>query len=63
MNINTNDKLDCAINLLAGWCLAVEQNGASWDDWDSFYKEANYKDIPIRKLIDDKKIELKNKFK
>ncbi len=50
--------LDAAITLLTEWCMAVEEHGASWDDWDEYYKEANFRPGPLRELIDKKKEEL-----
>lgn len=57
--IESQKLLDEAVTLLAGWCLAVEQD-ASWDDWDSYYKDANYGIGPLRELISKKKREMEN---
>ena len=43
---------DVAIRMLAEWCVAVQYNGTGWDDWDEHYKEASYRDNPIRNLLD-----------
>jgi hypothetical protein len=44
-----------AIRHLAAWCVAVEVNGTSWDDWDEFYKDCSRKNaLPeIRELLDE----------
>ena len=43
---------DMAVNLLAAWCVAVDQNGTGWDDWDEHYKDAMYRPGPLRALLD-----------
>lgn len=43
---------DIAICLLAAWCVAVDRNGAGWDDWDEHYKDAMYRPGPLRALLD-----------
>lgn len=43
---------DTAIGMLADWCVAVELNGASWDDWDEHYKNASFRPCGIRDLLD-----------
>ena len=43
---------DVAIGMLAYWCVAVDQNGTGWDDWDEHYKDAMYRPCPIRELLD-----------
>ena len=43
---------DTAVSMLAEWCVAVEVNGTSWDDWDEHYKDAMYRPGPLRKLLD-----------
>lgn len=43
---------DEAINMLAAWCVAIERNGAGWDDWDEHYKNASHRPCSIRALID-----------
>lgn len=41
-----------AVQMLADWCVAVANNGTGWDDWDEHYKEAAYREGPLRSLID-----------
>lgn len=60
MNNMTYEQLqEClreSIKMLAKWCVAVDKNGTSWDDWDEHYKNASYRDTNpeiLRKLIDD----------
>jgi hypothetical protein len=43
---------DDAIKMLAEWCVAVSENGASWDDWDEYYKNAMYRPCFLRELLD-----------
>ena len=43
---------DIAIAMLAAWCVAVDENGTGWDDWDEHYKDAAYRPGPLRKLLD-----------
>lgn len=43
---------DTAISMLAAWCVAVDQNGTGWDDWDEHYKDAMYRPGPLRELLD-----------
>lgn len=45
-------KLNEAVRLLAEWCVAVRDNGASWDDWDEHYKDACYRPSILREMID-----------
>ena len=42
-----------AIGMLADWCVAVDQNGTSWDDWDEHYKDAMYRTCSIREPLDE----------
>lgn len=49
----TKEKLDIALQMLADWCVAVEQNGSGWDDWDEYYKDAAYREGPLRKDLDE----------
>jgi hypothetical protein len=51
VQILQND-LDTAIYMLADWCVAVDERGTGWDDWDEYYKDAMYRDGPLRKLLD-----------
>ena len=46
------EKLDIALYMLASWCLDVELNGTGWDDWDENYKDAAYREGPLRRDID-----------
>jgi hypothetical protein len=46
------EQRDSAIAMLAAWCVAVDQNGTGWDDWDEHYKDAAYRPGPLRELID-----------
>jgi len=56
---NPKEKLlSAAVTLLANWCHAIETRGAGWDDWDTWYKDANYAPGPLRRLIDEKKAEI-----
>lgn len=43
---------DTAIYMLADWCVAIDRNGASWDEWDEHYKDAMYRPCPLRELLD-----------
>jgi hypothetical protein len=43
---------DCAVAMLAEWCVAVDTGGSDWDYWDESYKTAMYRLNPIRKLLD-----------
>ena len=43
---------DAAIRMLAEWCIAVDENGAAWDNWDHHYKNAMYRPGQLRKLLD-----------
>ena len=54
---------DEAIKMLAEWCAAVEENGAGWDDWDEYYKNARYRPCFLRELLDTAiKEELQNGY-
>jgi hypothetical protein len=44
--------LDTALGMLADWCVAVDVNGTGWDDWDKHYKDAMYRDGPLRAMLD-----------
>ena len=46
-------KYDIAIQMLAYWVASVNKNGTGWDDWDEAYKDAAYRDVPIRKDLDE----------
>jgi hypothetical protein len=43
---------DAAIRMLAEWCIAVDESGAAWDNWDHHYKNAMYRPGQLRKLLD-----------
>lgn len=47
------EKLDIALRMLAEWCVAIDANGAGWDYWDDYYKDAMYRDGPLRKELDE----------
>ena len=47
-----DDQLDAAITMLAEWCVAVDENGTGWDDWDEHYKDAMYRPGPLRERLD-----------
>lgn len=44
--------LDTALCMLADWCVAVDENGTGWDDWDEYYKDAMYREGPLRAQLD-----------
>ena len=50
--IRLQKERDVAIRLLAEWVCAIDRNGTSWDDWDECYKDAKYRESPIRELMD-----------
>lgn len=43
---------DEAIAMLADWCVRVDKQGTSWDDWDEAYKNAASRPCGIRELLD-----------
>ena len=45
---------DVAIQHITEWCVVIEQNGSSWDDWGQYYKDACRDNaLPeIRELLD-----------
>ncbi len=47
-----DDQLQAAITMLAEWCVAVDENGTGWDDWDEHYKDAMYRPGPLREQLD-----------
>jgi len=49
--ISDKEALAYALNMLAHWICSVKHNGTGWDDWDEAYKDAAYRDSPIRALI------------
>jgi len=54
---------DIAITYLAEWCVAVDENGTGWDDWDEYYKDAMYRPTPIRTLLDAEIAEVRKMYK
>lgn len=52
--INAVDALkaqrDVAIKHIAEWCVAIQQNGAGWDDWDEYYKKACFRDNALPEI-------------
>lgn len=59
--LTVEEERDLAIKMLAEWCVAIDETGASWDDWDEYYKNALYRESPIRELL-DKAIKEERKF-
>jgi hypothetical protein len=47
-----DDQLQAAIMMLAEWCVAVDENGTGWDDWDEHYKDAMYRPGTLRERLD-----------
>ena len=47
------EKLHIALQMLAYWVCCVENNGTQWDDWDEAYKDAAYRDTPIREELSE----------
>lgn len=47
------EKYKLALQMLAEWCVAVDINGTQWDDWDEYYKDAAYRDSPLRADLDN----------
>lgn len=45
--------LTVALQMLADWCVAVEENGTEWDDWDEYYKDAMYREGSLRGQLDE----------
>lgn len=46
---------DVAIEHIAAWCVAIDVNGGSWDEWDDYYKDALHRktELPeIRELLE-----------
>lgn len=46
-------KYEIALCMLAEWVNAVKHNGTQWDDWDDYYKDASFRDTPIRADLDE----------
>lgn len=52
----TKIQRDVAIRHLAEWCVAIDEKGSGWDDWDEYYKDARWRKdklCDIRDLLDD----------
>lgn len=47
------EKYAIALQMLAEWCVAIQLNGTSWDDWDEFYKDASGRPGPLREDLDN----------
>ena len=62
-NERLNRDLDIAITMLAEWCVAIENNGTQWDDWDEHYKDAAYRPGPLRELLDAEIKAVKERWK
>ena len=41
---------DVAIKHIAERCVAIQQNGAGWDDWDEYYKKACCRDNALPEI-------------
>ena len=54
-------QLNAAVTLLAAWSHAVDDGGASWDCWDTHYKEARWGKGSLRSLIDEEIAKLEGK--
>jgi hypothetical protein len=50
--MNDSELLEIALVMLAEWVVAVERNGTGWDDWDEYYKDAAYRETPLRSKLD-----------
>lgn len=50
---------DAAVKMLADWCVAIDEKGGGWDEWDEHYKDAMYRktDLPEMRAILDVAIE------
>lgn len=47
------EKYATALQMLAEWCVAIDLNGTQWGDWDEYYKDAAYREGPLRKDLDE----------
>jgi len=47
----TNQR-DVAIRHIAEWCIAIEVNGAGWDDWDEYFKDAATREHKLPEIRD-----------
>lgn len=52
-----SEKVQAALTLLARCCVAIDDNGAGWDD---FYKEAMYEKGPLREDLDKAIADVRN---
>jgi hypothetical protein len=48
-----------ALTTLTEWCDRITEGGTGWDDWDEYYKDANYERKGRPSVIDDLKAALK----
>lgn len=55
-------ELDCAVAMLAYWCVRVDMRGTGWDDWDEAYKDAMYRPCLIRERLDAAIAEARKEF-
>ena len=60
--MNDSELLKEAIDLLARWCDTIDCQGADWDNWDEYYKDARWRPGPLRELIDKRLEELKDEY-
>lgn len=44
------DQRDVAIQHLAAWAVAIQTNGASWNDWDEYYKDVICRDHALSEI-------------
>jgi len=51
---------DVAVEMLAQWCVAVDENGTGWDDWDEHYKDAMYRPCYLRERLDKAILKARN---
>jgi hypothetical protein len=58
-----DEKYKLALQMLAEWVCAFQENGSGWYDWDDYYKDAAYRDTPIRKDLDEAIQEARKLFK
>jgi hypothetical protein len=48
-----------ALTTLTKWCDRITEGRTGWDDWDEYYKDANYERKGRPSVIDDLKAALK----
>ena len=46
------EELAQALGMIAQWCVDIDVNGTGWDDWDRNFKDAMYRDGPLREKLD-----------